>query len=57
MWQNNMTIFEMFELTEPTKSWEVGHCQYGHISYNNLQKLYDLKLVYHEYMAVGGQTG
>ena len=42
---NNTTILETFVLMEPTKSWEVWHRQYGHISYNNLQKLYDLKLV------------
>ena len=42
---NNTMIFETFALTKPTKSWEVWHRRYGHISYSNLQKLYHLKLV------------
>ena len=36
---------QTFVANEPAQSWETWHRRFGHISYNGLQKLYDLKLV------------
>jgi len=42
----NVTVTpQTFIANEPAQSWETWHQHFGHISYNNLQKLYDLKLV------------
>ena len=43
--KNESIILKNSVTNEPTKSWEIWHQQYGHIIYDNLQKLYHLKSV------------